>query len=597
MPKVVPFRNEVEDQHKWAVDEIYQSIADWEKDYHKVTELLNRILPLKGNLKHAAKLYQCLTLQDELSELLGKVHVYVALKRDEDTNHTENQSNVQRAEDLLLNVKTELSFINPEILSFTTETINRLFEEQPKLKFYRFYLEEILRLKPHTLSPREEQLLSMSQDLNKGPQSTFSMLNNADIKFPTIVDEDDNEVELSHGRYIQFLTSNNRRVRKEAYEAMYTTFGQYKNTIASTLGTRIKGNIFYSKARNYESALKQELHPDNIPTVVYENVVNTINKNLEPLHRYVSIKKRLLGVDDLMMYDIYAPLIGDFTMDISYDEAKDLVIKGCKKLGEEYVSILKEGMETGWVDVYENRGKRSGAYSWGSYGTKPYILMNYDNTLNSTYTLAHEFGHSIHTYLSHKNQPYTYSHYNIFAAEVASTVNEALLSDYLLETTDDKKKRFYIINQYLEGIRGTVYRQGMFAEFELEVHKLAQEGKPLIHKTFSDIWLNLNKKYFGPELVVDDLIGMEWARIPHFYTSFYVFKYVTGFSAATTLAQNIIEQGQPAVDKYLSFLKGGGSDYVINLLKQAGVDMTKPEPIEKTLKLFDSLLDELEKLV
>ena len=597
MSKNVPLRNEVEPQYKWSVDEIYPTIDSWEQDYQRVGELLSQITPLKGNLNQSANLYRCLTLQDELSELLGRVFVFVSLKRDEDSNDTENQSNVQKAEDLILKVRTQLSFINPEILSFTTETINRLFEEQPKLTFYTFYLEEILRLKPHTLSPKEEQLLSMSQDLNKGPQNTFSMLNNADIKFPIITDEEGNKVELSHGRYIQFLTSTDRRVRKEAYEAMFNTFGQFKNTIASTLGTRIKGNMFYAKAKNYESSLQQALYPDNIPTGVYKNVVNTINSNLEPLHRYISIKKRLLGVDELHMYDLYAPLIHDFKMDIPYDEAKALVVNGCQKLGEEYISILQEGMDGGWVDVYENKGKRSGAYSWGSYGTKPYMLMNYDNTLNSTYTLAHEFGHSIHSYFSNKNQPYTYSKYNIFAAEVASTVNEALLSDYLLENTHDKKKRFYIINQYLEGIRGTVYRQSMFAEFELEVHTMAEAGKPLTHKTFCDIWLKLNKKYFGPDLVVDDLISMEWARIPHFYTSFYVFKYVTGFSAATTLAQNIIEQGQPAVDKYLDFLKGGSSDYAINLLKKAGVDMTKPEPIEKTIKLFDSLLDELEKLV
>ncbi len=597
MSKGVPTRLEIKDQHKWTVDEIFENISAWEKELGEINQLIQKIIGFQGQLSQGINLYECLKLQDEISERLGRVYVYASLKRDEDTTHTENQSNAQRAEDLMLKAKTSLSFITPEILGLPTETINRMFEEKPELTFYRFALEEILRLKPHTLSQKEEQLLSMSQDLNNGPDSIFAMLNNADIKFPTIKDEDGNEVEMSHGRYIQFLTSSDRRVRREAYEAMYNTFGQYKNTLATILSTRVKGTIFYSKARNYNSALEMALHPDNIPTSVYENVVNTINNNLAPLHRYVSIKKRLLGVEDLGMHDIYTPLIRDYKWEIPYDEAKELVLKGCEKLGAQYTSILKEGLEGGWVDVYENKGKRSGAYSWGSYGTKPYILMNYDDTLNSTYTLAHEFGHSIHSYLSNENQPYTYSKYNIFAAEVASTVNEALLTDYLLETTTDKKQRFYIINQYLEGIRGTVYRQGMFAEFELAIHKMAEQGKPLTYKVLCDLWLELNKKYFGPDLMVDDLISMEWARIPHFYYVFYVFKYVTGFAAATTLAQNIIEQGQPAVDKYMGFLKGGNSDYAINLLKEAGVDMTSPEPLEKTLKLFDSLLDELEELI
>lgn len=597
MSKGVPLRNEIENQYKWSVDEIYPTMEKWQLDVEKVNDLLKEIKPLQGRLNESESLLKCLKLQDELSQTLGKVFVFVALKKDEDTSNVENQGNAQKAEDLLQKVRTQLSFITPELLSIPTENINKLFEEQPELKFYSFALEQVLRLKPHTLTPKEEELLSMSQDLNKGPQAIFTMLNNADIKFPAIKDEQGNEVEMSHGRFIQFLTSNDRRVRKEAYEAMYNTFGQYQNTLASTFSHRIKGNIFYSKARNYDSSLEMALYPDNIPTVVYENVINTINDNLAPLHRYVSLKKKLLGVDELRMYDIYTPLIKDFKMEIPYAEAKELVTKGCSKLGEEYTSILQEGLEGGWVDVFENKGKRSGAYSWGSYGTKPYILMNYDNTLNSVYTLAHEFGHSIHSYLSNKNQAYTYSKYNIFAAEVASTVNEALLSDYLLETTTDKNKIFYIINQYLEGIRGTVYRQGMFAEFELKVHKMAEQGEPLTYKTFCDLWLELNKKYFGPDLVVDDLISMEWARIPHFYTSFYVFKYVTGFAAATTLAQNIIEKGQPAIDKFMGFLKGGSSDYAINLLKEAGVDMTKPEPIVKTLELFDKLLDQLEELI
>ncbi|WP_350344093.1 oligoendopeptidase F [Proteinivorax tanatarense] len=597
MAKSLPLRNEIDRKYKWKVEDIYENWSKWQTDYDDVKKKIERFEKYKGKLNDEKALLECLYLRDELGEKLGKLFTFTSLKRDEDTSNSTHQTYYQKGETLYSQAMTAISFIVPEILSLGKSKIEKLLEQEPKLQFYSFYLENILRLEPHTLSMEEEKLLSLSQELNNGPASVFGMFNNADIKFPTINDENGQKVELSHGRYVKFLMSKDRRVRQEAFEAMYSTYDKFKNTLAANYGTRIKGDIFYAKARKYNNSLEAELYPDNIPTEVYYNVVDTINKHLKSLHRYVALKKKMLKLEKLHMYDVYTPLASNFSMEIPYEEAKKIVLKGCEKLGEEYIGIMDKGLEEGWIDVYENKGKRSGAYSSGSYGTKPYILLNYDDTLNSTFTLAHELGHSIHSYLSQKNQPFTYSRYNIFAAEVASTVNEALLNDYLMETTTDKEKRFYIINQYLEAIRGTVFRQAMFAEFELKAHELVEEGNPITADALQNLWINLNEKYFGHDAVIDEPISMEWARIPHFYRSYYVFKYVTGFSAATSIAEDILSNKPQAKENYLAFLKGGGSDYAMNLLKKAGVDMTKPDPIEKTIAVFDRLMDELEELM
>ncbi|WP_353893696.1 oligoendopeptidase F [Proteinivorax hydrogeniformans] len=597
MAKALPLRSEIDSKYKWQVEDIYESWDKWETDYRNVVINLKKFADFKGNLNDGKTLLECLQLRDELAEKLGKVFTFTSLKRDEDTSNTEHQNYYQKAESLYSQAMTATSFITPEILSLGEEKVTKLMEQEPKLKFYDFYLENILREAPHTLSIEEERLLSLSQELNNGPASVFGMFNNADIQFPLVTDENGEKVELSHGRYVKFLMSKDRRVRKEAFEAMYSTYEKFKNTLAANYSARIKGDIFYAKARKHNNSLDAALFPDNIPEAVYYNVVDTINKHIKSLHRYVSLKKKMLGLDKLHMYDVYTPLASNISMDIPYEEAKKMVLKGCEKLGDEYTSIMKKGLEEGWVDVYENKGKRSGAYSSGSYGTKPYILLNYDDTLNSTSTLAHELGHSIHSYLSQKNQPFTYSRYNIFAAEVASTVNEALLNDYLMKTNNDKEKRFYIINQYLEAIRGTVFRQSMFAEFELKAHELVEEGNPVTAEALQQLWIALNEKYFGPDAVIDEPISMEWARIPHFYRSYYVFKYVTGFSAATSIAEDILQDKPNAIENYMSFLKGGGSDYAMNLLKNAGVDMTEPDPIEKTIDVFNRLMDELEELI
>jgi oligoendopeptidase F len=423
------------------------------------------------------------------------------------------------------------------------------------------------------------------------------MLNNADLEFPSIKDENGEEVEITHGRYIRFLESSDRRVRKEAFKAVYETYGKFKNTFASTLSGTVKKDNFSARVRHYNSARHSALSTNNIPEEVYDNLVKTVNDNLHLLHRYIDLRKKVLGIEDLHMYDLYTPLVKDVKMEVTYEEAKDYILKGLKPLGEDYLNVLKEGFENRWVDVHENKGKRSGAYSSGTYGTNPYILMNWQDNVNNLFTLAHEFGHSVHSYYTRKTQPYPYGDYSIFVAEVASTCNEALLNDYLLKTIDDEKQRLYLLNHYLEGFRGTVFRQTMFAEFEHDVHVRAQNGEPLTPELLTKLYYDLNKKYFGDNLVIDEEIGLEWARIPHFYYNYYVYQYATGFSAAAALSKQILEEGDAAVERYVGFLKSGSSDYPIEVLKKAGVDMTTSQPIEEALAVFEEKLTEMERLL
>ena len=408
----------------------------------------------------------------------------------------------------------------------------------------------------------------MAGEVANAPGDIFSMVNDADMRFPYITNEDGQEVELTHGRYIQFLESKERKVRKQAFNALYETYGKQKNTIATTFNYSIKKDLFFSKIRNYPSTLEMALHGDNIPISVYDNLIKTVEENMDALHRYVSIRKKALKLDELHMYDLYVPIIQDIEMQIPYSQAKEMVAKGLEPLGDKYLNILKEGYNSGWIDVLENQGKTSGAYSWGCYDTHPYVLLNYQENVNNVFTLAHEMGHAIHSYLSNKKQPYISANYKIFVAEVASTLNEILLTNYLLETLEDDQQKAYVLNHYLEQFRGTVYRQTMFAEFERIVHSMAERGEPLTVDSLSEIYYNLNLKYYGPEMVIDEEIALEWARIPHFYSSFYVYKYATGFAAAAALARQILDQGQPAVERYLDFLSSGGSDYPIELLKK-----------------------------
>ena len=597
--KTLANRNEIAAEDTWRLEDIFESDVTWEKEFQEIKELIPNIDKFQGKLGESAEvLYEALAYQDAISMRLGKLYTYAHMRYDQDTTNSFYQGLNDRATNLYTQVGSALSFIVPEILSVEEDKIKSFLNEKEELKVYEHALDEINKQRPHVLSAKEEALLAQASEVMDTSSTTFGMLNNADLTFPTIKDENGEEVEITHGRYIRFLESDDQRVRRDAFKAVYETYGKYKNTFGSTLNGTIKKDNFNAKIRNYSSAREAALSNNNIPEAVYENLVSTINDNLHLLHRYIKLRKKVLGVDELHMYDLYTPLVKDVKMEIKYEAAQGLLENGLAPLGEEYVNVVKEGFENRWVDVHENKGKRSGAYSSGTYGTNPYILMNWQENVNNLFTLAHEFGHSVHSYYTRENQPYPYGNYSIFVAEVASTCNEALLNDYLLKTIDDEKKRLYLLNHYLEGFRGTVFRQTMFAEFEHLIHKKAQEGEALTPDLLTELYYDLNKKYFGEDIVIDKEIGLEWARIPHFYYNYYVYQYATGFSAATALSKQILEEGEPAVTRYINnFLKAGSSDYPIEVLKNAGVDMTSADPIKEACKVFEQKLTEMEELL
>ncbi|UFJ42729.1 oligoendopeptidase F [Brevibacillus humidisoli] len=595
--KTLPRRSEIPAEYKWKLEDIYPSDAEWEKDVAKVKELIEEIKAKQGSLAQSGKqLLDALTLQDEISKVFEQIYVYARMRRDEDNTNATYQALTDRAASLGTQVSSATSYIQPEILAIPDEQLRQLQESEPGLDHYRFLLEEITRQKPHTLSAQEEAILAEVSEVSSAPSTIFGMLNNADIRFPMITDEQGEEVELTKGRYIQFLESKDRRVRKEAFEALYKTYGKHKNTIAATLTSSVKRDVFYARVRKYPSALRAALFGDNIDPSVYDNLIATIREHLPLMHRYIRLRKKMLQLDELHMYDLYVPIVKEVEMTIPYEEAVATITEALRPLGDEYGQVLKKGFTSGWIDVYENQGKTSGAYSWGAYTTHPYVLMNYQENLNNMFTLAHEMGHALHSYFSDTTQPYTYAQYRIFVAEVASTVNESLLMHHLLETTTDKQQRMYLLNYYLERFRGTVFRQTMFAEFEKLIHEQVEAGEALTAESLSSAYRDLNVAYHGSDVLVDSEVDLEWARIPHFYNNFYVYKYATGFSAATSLYKQIVEEGAPAVERYLGFLKSGGSDYPINLLKRAGVDMTSTEPIREALAVFDDLLSEMETL-
>ena len=594
----LPERDEIPKEFIWRLEDMYPSTVKWEEDYKWVKENLPLLEKYRGKLGESAdNLLQGLNTYAGLMEKVEKLFVFARMKKDQDNTNTESQALLERAHGLVVEYDRAISFLVPEILQIPEEMLNEYIESLEGLKIYKHFLEDLMRKKKHILSEKEEKILAMAGEVASAPEEIYTMVNDADMRFPFITNEEGQEVELTHGRYIQFLESKDRNVRKQAFKALYETYGKQKNTIATTLSYSIKKDIFFCKIRNYPSTLEMALHGDNVPISVYDNLIKAVEENLEALHRYVSLRKKALKLDELHMYDLYVPIIKDVEMQIPYSEAKNMVAKGLEPLGERYLSILHEGFNGGWIDVLENQGKTSGAYSWGCYDTHPYVLLNYQENISNVFTLAHEMGHAIHSYLSNKHQPYILAGYKIFVAEVASTLNEILLTKHLLETLEDDQQKAYVLNHYLEQFRGTVYRQTMFAEFEKIVHGMAERGEPLTVDSLSEVYYNLNVKYYGSEMVVDKEISLEWARIPHFYSSFYVYKYATGFSAAAALAEQILDQGQPAVDRYLDFLSSGGSDYPIELLKKAGVDMTSPEPVNKALETFATLVARMEQLI
>ncbi|NLY46642.1 MAG: oligoendopeptidase F [Tissierella sp.] len=587
MAKETRERKDTPKEYTWDLESLFESVEAWENEFENVGKLAEEFPKHKGEFtKNSDSLLEALRDLEAVSRSMMNVYTYTSLKLDEDTRLGDSQSLSARARTLYVQFSSNTSFFEPELLTLDEETIHRYMEEKPELKLYTQYFDNILRKKDHVLTAREESILAQNGEVASAPSKIFSMLSNADIKFPKIKDEDGNDVELTNGNFIPFMESKNRTVRKNAFENFYGVYEGLKNTFAATLDGDLKKNIFNANIRNYKNTREASLDRNNIPLTVYDNLIKSVHENLDTMYKYMEIRKRALGVDELHMYDIYTPMVKDVDFDIPYEKGLELIKKGLEPLGKEYLDVVNEGFTSRWIDVYENKGKRSGAYSGGTYDSKPYILLNYHPTLDNVFTIAHEMGHSIHSYFTRKNQPLVYGNYSIFVAEVASTANESLLLDHMLKNVKDKNEKIYLLNHYLESFRGTVFRQTMFAEFEMIINEHLENGGALTAEYLSNKYKELNELYYGPNVVIDDEIAIEWARIPHFYYNFYVFQYATGFSAAVALSKKILEEGEPAVEKYIDFLKSGSSDYPINVLKKAGVDMTTEEPVRNAMKLF-----------
>ena len=590
-------RSEIPVEDTWATEDMYPSDAAWEQELLTIAEDKEILAGYAGRLgKSGQTLFDYLYKMETTDEKASLLANYCMRKSDEDTRNATYQSMTGRFMSTVVDLSAALSFETPEIMEISDETLDGFYIACPALERYRRYLTNLRRKKEHILSPAEEKLLAAAGELSQAPDTIYGMFADADIKFADALDADGKAHQVSQATFVPIQNSTDRVLRKNAYESLYKGFGDFKNTAAAILNAQNKQLKFFADARHYDSAFEAALNNTNVPTSVYLNLIETVHKHMDKMHRYVRLRKKLLGVEELHFYDVYTPLVKNLDKKIPFAEAKKTVYDALAPLGEEYRKILKEGFDNRWIDVYQNEGKRSGAYSAGA-AVHPYVLLNYSGTLDSQFTLAHEMGHAIHSYLSNKHQNPIDANYVIFVAEVASTCNEALLMEYLLANTTDKKERIYLINHFLEQFKGTLYRQTMFAEFELNIGKMVAQGQTLTADVLCAEYRRLNEEYFGPDMVIDDQIAVEWARIPHFYYNYYVFQYATGYSAAIALSRRILAEGEPAVKDYLEFLSGGRSKSPIDLLKGAGVDMTDPEPVEAALTLFGELLDEMDKLV
>lgn len=591
-------RDEIPVSYTWNLADILPSETAWEDLFRETEQAIAGYKKYEGHLADSGEmLFSCLKFDEEVSLKIETLFVYGKQKSDEDTGNARYQEFAAKARALSYQAASLSAFLVPEILTIPENTLREYQESIPELKRYKRTLEIIMKKKEHTLSAAEEALLAKSLEATSGASDIFNMFNNADAKFPEILDENQEPVKITHGNYIALMEKQDRSVRKSAFEALYSVYKQFGNTLASTFFSNVKKAAFYASARNYSSSRAHSLSENEIPEEVYDNLIKAVREGISYLHEYVSIRKEALGVDELHMYDLYVPMVSLEEKKISFDEAKTMVLEGLKPLGEEYLALLKEGFYNRWIDVYENEGKRSGAYSWGVYGIHPYVLLNFNGTLDSVFTLAHEMGHALHSWFSDKNQSYVDAGYKIFVAEVASTCNEALLIRHLLDTTKDKSERAYLVNHFMDSFRGTLYRQAMFAEFEAETHRLVKEGQILTADLLGQTYHKLNEFYFGPDMVVDPEIDYEWSRIPHFYTPFYVYQYATGFSAAVAISSKILSGDQEVIEGYFKFLSGGNSMTPIDLLKLCGVDMSTAEPVKDALLVFAGLLKEMRGLI
>ena len=586
-------RQEIAEQYKWRLEDIYPTDEAWEEEFQTLTGKVESLEGLRETMTQSAEaLAEALRQIDEASHQLERLYVYARMRRDEDNGNSKYQALSDRASGLNVKLSAALAYVNPLLLSMDEAVLRGYMKDCPALADYRFMLEDLLRSKAHVLDSEQERLLSLSGDFAGGAKDIFTMLNNADLDFGT-VEYEGKSYPLSHGSYIALMQNQDRGLRKAVYQQFYGAFQQHINTITATYATNVKKDVFYTRARKYDDCLDRALFGDDVPRQVYTGLIDTVHKHLPTLHRFVELRRKLMGVDRLEMYDIYAPLVEDVDREYTYEEAVDLTTKGLAPLGEDYMEVFQSAFRDGWIDVYETKGKTSGAYSWGVYGVHPYVLLNHRGDLDSVFTLAHEMGHAMHTYYSNKNQPYPLSGYVIYVAEVASTVNEILMTKYLLRTTEDEKLKKYILNHYLDQFRTTVIRQTMFAEFEMISHQMAEQDQPLTWESLCGVYGDLNAKYHGPAMGDDRTISYEWARIPHFYNAFYVYKYATGFSSAVAIVNNLEKPGM--LEKYRAFLSSGGSDYPIPLLEKAGVDFSTV--VDKCMEEFAAALDEFERLM
>ncbi|BDR56027.1 oligoendopeptidase F [Xylocopilactobacillus apis] len=591
-------RNEIPEKYTWDLTTIFKTDNDFEDNFKKVQELSDKASKHQGTMAtNAETFFSAIESSLAAFQLLEKVYVYASMKNDLDTSDNKYQGYIARVNALAAQVESTLSFVQPEILSIEPSVIDKFINEKPEYQLYKHYLDYIEKKRPHVLNENEEAIISKAQDVLSSSSETFAVLANSDLKFPEITDEDGNKVPLSNGSYGLYIESYDRRVRKEAFQGIYSAYGEYKNTFAQTLAGQVKADNYLADVHKYPNARSAAIAENNIPETVYDNLVNSVHDHLDLLHRYVALRKKVLKLNEMHMYDLYVPLLDEPPVEYNFDQAKERARKALEIYGDEYLEAVDHIYNERMIDVYETKGKRSGGYSGGSYDTNPFILLNYQDTLDDVFTLIHETGHSVHSWLTRKYQPYVYGDYPIFVAEIASTTNENLLTNDFLANSEDPKLKAYILNHYLDGVKGTVFRQTQFAEFEHYLHISQQNGTPITADGASEYYGKLNSEYYGDSVISDPEISLEWSRIPHFYYDYYVYQYATGFAAATTLSEAMFNHQNGAVERYLGFLKSGNSKYAIDTMKEAGVDMTKTDYLDKTFAVFEERLNELEKLI